>query len=702
MICLGNTPKKSNQIENLPPLLLNKETKISDCSKKFKKNLKRQKNNTANILSKKLHQFFAKIKFKKENNYINSKNINRSIFKTNNFRTFLDYKLKKKYDSQIYTYNIKKINELIFNIPSRFTANFKDYLLIEEDAEFLKREYHKEEFSKKFKKIFFFYDKYSKTFPNYTILNEGKYIYKNILKKQKMIDELQKIKEEEEEKTISNLMNISNETIFTNNTIESIFNQKDSFWIKNMQNIIYLDENQDELSTIEKINSLIKNINIYEKLNAEKSNKQTIYKKEFKKIRNLSKPLYINQVNPKLVKIKEKINQIKNYRNNYDLNNKSKHRTIESSYNSFSTTINNKSFNNKGILINNEEKKEILKKRIPCPKDLSYKKSSKDKNVEIERKRLSNLSNKHQKIIEDKNQYDSKFSNSMITNKIKNYFKINLNNYERKKKLLNSQKKREFSYNIGSLFNSRKDRCKEFLTDKKLISVFNKYISNRTKPFKKTLYVNTEYNNNTHYKNSYVVNNQYNLNPRTCNTEFYDSKNSYDDNNISRSRFQSNYSLTKNNINISHNNFMNHTFSSMRKNNKNLNKIKKYNKKKNLENSSKNKLYLKSKILKNKNNKNRKSFLNSNCKIKFKFGEKNHLKTFCNARSNTNYSLNNKTIISIENQSIVQKKKNNNEKKIILSGVHCGRNEKFINIKFPCGNTFHSIKYNGKKHLLNK
>jgi hypothetical protein len=155
MICLVTSPKTSNQSENLPSLILKAGSKVEENSKKFKKNLKKHKNITTHNLSKKLNQFFSKIKNKKEKHYINSKNINRTKIKNYNYRAFLDYKLKKKYDSKIYTYNVKKINELIFNIPSKFTANFKDYLLIEEDAEFLKREYHKEEFMKKFKKILF-------------------------------------------------------------------------------------------------------------------------------------------------------------------------------------------------------------------------------------------------------------------------------------------------------------------------------------------------------------------------------------------------------------------------------------------------------------------------------------------------------------------------------------------------------------------
>ena len=208
MIFSGITPNRSaEQNENPKPLFLTDIPNIT-ILKKFKKNDKNRKINTAQIISKKIKHFAKMIKLnKKKQQKKNKENIN--IFANDNFRAFLYYKLKKKYDSESFAYNVKKVNELIFNIPSRLTANFKDYLLEEEDAEFLKREYKKEEFNKKFKKIFFFYEKYSKTFPNYTILWEGKYLYKNILKKQKMIDELQKIKEEEVERTSSNYISLA-------------------------------------------------------------------------------------------------------------------------------------------------------------------------------------------------------------------------------------------------------------------------------------------------------------------------------------------------------------------------------------------------------------------------------------------------------------------------------------------------------------
>ena len=741
---LGVTPKKQNQAEKQPLIVLNTDIQIINGLKKYKKRLKKYKNNTAYIISKKIKPFSKRSKPEKQNKLKNDNEILKNNINNNNFRIFLFYKLKKKYDSLIYTYNVKKINELIFNIPSKFTANFKDYLLIEEDAEFLKREYHKEEFNKKFKKIFFFYEKYSKTFPNYTLLNEGKYMYKNILKKQKMIDELQKIKEEEEEKTNSKFMEISNETIFTSNTIESINNIRDSFWINKLQEIINLDKSIDEKNLIEKINIIINIINKYEKLKEEKSNKQAIYKKEFEKIRNLSKPLYINQINPRLMQIKEKINQIKKCRNNFELIKKSKNnKTIESSYNSYSTSINNKSFNNKGIIINNnimnitnlyEDKKDVVKKRIPCPKDLSYKKGSKEKDLERDKlERLSNLSHKFQK---NNIQDESKFSNSMITNKIKNYFKININGYEKKKNILNNntQKKNEYSYNIGSLFNSRKDRCKEFSTEKKLISVFNKYITNKTKPFKKNSYLNTESINSqtsqhSHIRNENIINSQYNLNPKTYNTfntynnnnnEFYFLKNSYDDNIIKQKKKNSNFTLTKKSfINNMHYSFLNNTISCLRKNKKNsiIKNNKKYSVNNNRENFNKNKIYLRSKILKNYKNKSNKkkrmSFLNINNnnrynyiknKMKINSGEKNYLKTSFFIRSNTNNSINN-TNISIENQSVIcnKKKKKIYGKKINLPGIHncSGRNDKFTyNLKFACGRTFHSNKSSTSKNEI--
>ena len=79
-------------------------------------------------------------------------------------------------------------NNIIYNEKTRVVALFKDYLITDDSSEFLKRYYTRKESGVRLPKFFEYYETYSKLFPNYTALIEGKYIYKNIQKKQRMID----------------------------------------------------------------------------------------------------------------------------------------------------------------------------------------------------------------------------------------------------------------------------------------------------------------------------------------------------------------------------------------------------------------------------------------------------------------------------------------------------------------------------------
>ena len=271
--------------------------------KKHNKKSKKQSNRTSlqkeeNLFSVESNDSFGPGTKEKKRNYLNNnkkekKSVNKNENQKKTFRKFLIFKLRKKYDAKTYLYNIKKVNELIFNIPSHFTASFKEYLLKEENSEFLKRFYYKNELKMKLHNIYNFYEKYSKIFPNYTVIHEGHYMYKNILKKQKMIDKLQRLKEQEKQNML-NLLNLSNDTVFTNGAIESIYNQKDSFYNVNLQNIIELDSKCPETVDILKIQEIIKIIGKYENLNEIKkleslAKKQIIYKKEFRDLRDLSK-----------------------------------------------------------------------------------------------------------------------------------------------------------------------------------------------------------------------------------------------------------------------------------------------------------------------------------------------------------------------------------------------------------------------------
>lgn len=89
-------------------------------------------------------------------------------------------------------YNVKIVNDIIYNESTHIVSAFKDYLIYDDVSEFLKRYYKVSETKSRLPKIFEFYEKYSKVFPNYVVLTESKYMFKNIERKQRLIDDKQK------------------------------------------------------------------------------------------------------------------------------------------------------------------------------------------------------------------------------------------------------------------------------------------------------------------------------------------------------------------------------------------------------------------------------------------------------------------------------------------------------------------------------
>ena len=104
-------------------------------------------------------------------------------------KNLLQNSLERKYCTNKDFYNVKLVNDIIYNEPTHLVAVFKDFLILDDLSEFLKRQYTKEESVQRLPKVYEFYEKFSKVFPNYCVLPENKYMYKNIEKKQKIIDE---------------------------------------------------------------------------------------------------------------------------------------------------------------------------------------------------------------------------------------------------------------------------------------------------------------------------------------------------------------------------------------------------------------------------------------------------------------------------------------------------------------------------------
>lgn len=169
--------------------------------------------------------------------------------------------LSKKYFISADIYNKMIVKNIIYDERNKLVSVFKENLIMNEPSEFLKKYYKCKDSKRKLIKYYEFYNKYSKLFPNYIPLYESKYIYKNIHKKQKIIDMQQneESNSESNEHKRKNNKSKSNK-IFSSEIYESI--------VKNSENLnsaifgIHKDNNNkkeenDSLNQIENIVSSI-------------------------------------------------------------------------------------------------------------------------------------------------------------------------------------------------------------------------------------------------------------------------------------------------------------------------------------------------------------------------------------------------------------------------------------------------------------
>ena len=179
------------------------------------------------------------------------------------------YKLfNKKYSKMPHNYNINIIDNIIYNEKSHIVAKFKDRLIIDDTGEFLKRYYKKKESDVRLPKFYEYYDLYSKIFPNYTTFFEGKYLYQNIQKKQKMIDLQEKMEMEEKNRGKNDSFNSN---IFNTDAIDSILNGTNNEGMEIIFNVNKNNIKQDEDIFKKEINDIIDIINGYENKNKNKS-----------------------------------------------------------------------------------------------------------------------------------------------------------------------------------------------------------------------------------------------------------------------------------------------------------------------------------------------------------------------------------------------------------------------------------------------
>ena len=582
----------------------------------------------------------------------------------------ISQKLTNKYEALFQKYNSNIIDNIIYNERSHIVAVFKDRLILDDNGEFLKRYYKYDESYLRLPKFFEYYDLYSKIFPNYTSLPEGKYFYQNIQKKQKMIDIQEQIELENQKRNNiyqneKSKINISDDNILNNNksqkkknkdyvfsteAIHSILNGTNMEFVEILFNINKNNLENEENAFCEKINNIINIITVSENNNhniinnKNKKHKSTSKKKENKSKSNSSKKNKINKTvlgndinNNKI----EKLNHFNksNFRKNTIFNLNKNKKSNNSIYLQNNNNI-NKIKNDKNFI-------KIIEHNIFYKKQLSSKYYKKNKNKNLVhnissstsmKKELSkskrNSSNNSKKPSGSTSSYNILSKNNSLHYRIKNYNKISskINNKRLEIKMKNSLKSPlpltsrsvAGASNLNFSLNNKKiNKCKKIQT--KYTYSCNNIHNNKNQ--KKSLnngelYKNKKNNNNSNLQKKIynITNNIKKINKRKIIQYNHKNNNSNLYNNILNKK-----SKCKNNtyyiIDYSRNYILNEFLNSYKHHKSNSTK-------KNSVNSRSSSRYNKSKSKSKSNKKNKNNLFDSN--NSYLFNQKNKTKNIAN------------------------------------------------------------------------
>ena len=604
---------------------------------------------------------------------INNKNLNiyeestnsrneYSILSLNILEKVIFKKFNKKYNKMPLKYDSIKIDNIIFNDKIHLVSVFKELLLLNDQAEFLKRFYALYESLERLPKYFKFYDLYSKIFPNYTSIEEGKYFYKNIQQKQRVINTIEKIELEAKKhknKRNKNINNESDEKVFSTNVIDSLLNSTndeamemifninkqntkndDNLFMKNLNNLIDEigkyhndNDNNENINQKKKINYVVKINNNKYIIKIKNINYQNLSNNN---INNINKEIQLNSTNKysnKTTKSKSKANKENkeniNILNLHTRNNYSKLNLYQK------PTIRSQNIT-KLILIDKLEKNSTKTSRI-YPQHI---KKSFSHNNSTSVKSRKNMSNSRQ----NKSLYTRIQSSKSDYNNISNYYK----KYSKGQTYIKNKR------NNNDLINYRKELLKIDLSQSKLTS--------------RNKVINLSINKNTNYrKQNYTNHNSFILKTNKSN-----SKNNILNNTNITTNNGNKKNIIENNINY---NFHIIESYSRNKSSKNMNKIKKCG-----------------------TNRNSKDSKNNNNNKKIKYIKRNSSKINNLFNTNTNSMITNN---DTKNKKNINAKHKHLNSVLYLSNLTTRRDSKISYSKKQIVNDENSYSKN-KKDLINK
>ena len=242
------------------------------------------------------------------------------------------YLYKNNYIKNTHTpYNNLMIENLICDGRCHLVAVFKNYLIEDDNSEYLHRFYKYRESCPRLKKLFLLYDETSVIFPNYTPLIESQYLYNNVIKKQRVIDEQQDLENKRNKLKLNKNKNeklIKEDKVINSTIFGDMFTGGDSilrivFGIENKDNVNKNDnynknkeqksnENKSVYNDSDELKTIIKEIEIAEQKLKNKNNENTLARRELNSNNALKYRLKIINNNHSKNKNVDKLNNMTN------------------------------------------------------------------------------------------------------------------------------------------------------------------------------------------------------------------------------------------------------------------------------------------------------------------------------------------------------------------------------------------------------
>ena len=364
------------------------------------------------------------------------------------------------YDFAHVDYDILIIENLMCNGRCHLVAVFKNYLIEVDKSEYLRRFYKKKESKPRLKKLFAYHDETSVIFPNYVPLVESKYLYNNVIKKQRVIDEQQSLdKIRKEKKTKKNQQPIKKEERMFNSTVVGEILASNKSVIRIM---FGLDEYA--LNNIEKKSNDDSDCQEFDKLINEVEKAEE--KADNFKDNSLEGFNLTNKASKYKLKLGNKLNS-----NNVQMKNKPKEKQYNITNNSTNITsisnINNNISNNTKLK-NYQKNNNLSLKDTSLQTHTNLKINKKQKNLSL------NKTSPNKKYIEDINNYKSRNYHVNINSKT-----LYGDNFHSNNKIIQSLINKEKKINLKSKSNNSHHQY----ADKIKSNIFsNNYIYNRNFP----------------------------------------------------------------------------------------------------------------------------------------------------------------------------------------------------------------------------